>query len=93
MSIVLKRLFVRKKEKPSGAVVLPLDTGAPNDDRAYAKRIEDRIVVRLIEEKAAVEHVERKRDLRSQRLNEDRIQKMVRLDELFFKYAESNIGM
>ena len=49
MSIVLKRLFVRKKEKPTRAVVLPLDTGAPNDDRAYAKRIEDRIVVRLIE--------------------------------------------
>lgn len=103
MSVVLKRLFV-KRRKPEGPLeVVPravprLDKGAPNDDSAYAQKIEDRIVLRLVapkdEVKAEVEHVERKeKDVKSQRLNDERIQKMVQLDELFFKYAAHNIGM
>lgn len=100
MSVVLKRLFVKRKRDEGPVVVRPvvLDVRAPNDDRAYAQRIEDRIVVRLVtpklEGKPGVEHVERRdRDRKSKRLDEDRIQRMVRLDELVFKYAAHSTGM
>lgn len=97
----------KQEQNPVKRTTYKVDLGAPNNCEEYVKKIQDRIRVKLVAPelaaaKPAVEHIEDKNkdDKRkkigkhvSKRLNDDRIQKMIQLDELYFKHSQEQAGM